>query len=98
MTNFESHSLPFGGMSTDQFLSRLREVGKTDAVELPASSFLSHFDVQAGTRLIVFGTKRLSKFPKRTIDKLLIDKLLVLLLHKLTRFNEWSTLKFIDRS
>ena len=93
MTNFESHSLPFGGMSTHQFLSRLREIGKVDAVELNATKYLSFFDWQAGTKLIVFGAKQLADFSPSAIDALFIR-----LLHKLIRLNEWSTKKFIDRS
>jgi hypothetical protein len=57
ITNFESHSKPYGGMTTDQFISRLKDVGKFDVKELSAKKYLSYFDYQAGTRLIVFGAK-----------------------------------------
>lgn len=57
ITNFESHSKPYGGMTTDQFISRLKAVGKFDVKELSAKKYLSYFDYQAGTRLIVFGAK-----------------------------------------
>jgi hypothetical protein len=56
IANFETHSKPFGGWSTDDFLRALRQMGK-DARELHTESYLSHFDKQAGSRLIVFGTE-----------------------------------------
>ena len=55
MTNFETHSSPYGGITTKNFLDRLKSFGKLDAVELNPANYLSYFDKKAGTRLIVFG-------------------------------------------
>ena len=57
ITNFESHSQPYGGMTTDQFRSRLKDLGKFDVKELSAKKYLSYFYYQAGTSLIVFGVQ-----------------------------------------
>lgn len=56
MTNFESHSLPNGGISTTQFVQKLKELGKDDVQILSTKNYLSKFDAEAGTVLIVFGT------------------------------------------
>jgi len=56
ITNFETHSKPFGGWTTGEFLRVLRQMGKSDARELHTESYLSYFDKQARSRLIVFGT------------------------------------------
>jgi len=87
MTNFESHSLPYGGMTTAQFMSRLRDVGKTDVVELSSSQYLSHFDHQAGTRLIVFG----AKVTESDSGTRFSDTVMIRLLQKLLRINERLT-------
>jgi len=55
ITNFDSHSAPYGGWSTKEFIQRLRDSGKEDVVVLPTAEYLSHFDLQAGSKLIVFG-------------------------------------------
>ena len=55
ITNFDTHSKPFGGWSTDEFLTALNRIGKSPR-ELHTESYLSYFDKQAGSRLIVFGT------------------------------------------
>jgi len=56
ITNFDTHSKPYGGWSTTEFLGILHDMGKDDARELDTLSYLSHFDMIAGSRLIVFGT------------------------------------------
>ena len=83
MTNFESHSVPYGGMTTASFISRLREAGKTDVVELSSERYLSYFDHQAGTRLIVFGTKVNGESGSHFVDAVKMR-----LLQKLLRINE----------
>lgn len=55
MTNFEAHSLPNGGISTMQFVKILKDLGKDDVQILSTKNYLSKFDVDAGTKLIVFG-------------------------------------------
>lgn len=60
ITNFDSHSKPFGGWSTDEFISYLRKNGKADIRELDARTWLSYYDFDAGSRLIVFGAKSIS--------------------------------------
>lgn len=55
MTNFESHSLPNGGISTMQFLQILKDLGKDDVQILSTKHYLSKFDLEAGTKLIAFG-------------------------------------------
>ena len=54
LTNFESHSVPNGGISTTQFVQKLKDLGKDDVQILSAKNYLSKFDEEAGTKLIVF--------------------------------------------
>ncbi|MFZ2187706.1 MAG: hypothetical protein WAV46_03740 [Candidatus Moraniibacteriota bacterium] len=55
ITNFEIHSAPHGGWTTAEFIKRLRTCGKTDVAILPTAEYLSYFDQQAKSSLIVFG-------------------------------------------
>lgn len=55
LTNFESHSRPYGGMSTKEFINYLKINGKTDAIELDSRVYLSYFDYVSNSKLIVFG-------------------------------------------
>ena len=55
LTNFESHSKPYGGMSTNEFINYLKINGKTDVIELDNRIYLSYFDYMAKSKLIVFG-------------------------------------------
>jgi hypothetical protein len=55
ITNFDSHSAPYGGITTAKFLRILKDMGKDDVTVLPSSQYLSRFDEDAGTKLIVFG-------------------------------------------
>ena len=61
ITNFDTHSKPYGGWSTEEFLRALHRMGKGDARELHTISYLSHFDKCVGSRLIVFGTNAPTK-------------------------------------
>lgn len=92
MTNFESHSAPYGGLTTAQFIDRLKGVGKTDVVELSSSKYLSYFDHQAGTRLIVFG----GKFPASVSETRSSDILKIRLLKNLLRLNDRLTKCILD--
>lgn len=60
ITNFDTHSKPFGGWSTEEFIKYLRLNGKLDVQELDAASYLSYFDLEAGSRLITFGADNIS--------------------------------------
>jgi hypothetical protein len=60
ITNFETHSKPFGGWSTNEFIKYLKKNGKNDVQLLDARSWLSHYDFDVGTRLIIFGTSSIS--------------------------------------
>lgn len=59
ITNFESQSAPYGGWKTDDFIERLKKAGKTDVLVLPTKDYLSLFDSQAGSKIIIFGYKSL---------------------------------------
>ncbi len=61
ITNFESHSAPYGGWTTREFVRRLRSCGKTDVKIVSSDEYLSHFDRQAGSRLVVFGQRHIRK-------------------------------------
>ena len=54
ITNFETHSTPHGGWTTETFLNKLILAGKSDAKVLPAHEFLSWSD-SGNSTLIVFG-------------------------------------------
>jgi hypothetical protein len=53
-TNFESHSAPFGGWTTAEFIRKLKSHGKHVQVLSPRK-YLSIFDERVGGKLIVFG-------------------------------------------
>jgi hypothetical protein len=79
MTNFESHSLPNGGISTTQFVQKLRDLGKDDVQILSTKNYLSKFDVEAGTVLIVFGAaNHRTPLTKRSLWSAIILKLLTI--------------------
>jgi hypothetical protein len=56
ITNFDSHSVPFNGWSTDEFVNNLLKCGKNVQI-LSTGNYLSWFDDKASTKLIVFGSK-----------------------------------------
>jgi len=56
ITNFDSHSVPFNGWSTDEFVNNLLKCGKNVQI-LSTGKYLSWFDDKASTKLIVFGSK-----------------------------------------
>ncbi len=68
ITNFETHSAPHGGWTTSDFIEKLRASGKTDVTILPTTKYLSYFDHQANSKLIVFGHNKLQKSDDRIID------------------------------
>jgi len=80
MTNFEAHSLPNGGISTIQFVQILKDLGKEDVQILSTKDYLSKFDLEAGTKLIVFGVdNRKHHFAKRGLRSVLIFKILTVI-------------------
>ncbi|CAB4335618.1 unannotated protein [freshwater metagenome] len=54
ITNFETHSSPYGGWTTEMFLNRLIAAGKKDAKVLPSHKYLSFTD-SGNSTLVVFG-------------------------------------------
>ena len=77
MTNFESHSLPNGGISTIQFVQILKDLGKEDVQILSTKNYLSKFDAEAGTKLIVFGfDNRKHHLAKRGLRSVMILRML----------------------
>lgn len=82
ITNFETHSVPYGGWTTEEFIKRLRACGKTDVTILPTVEYLSYFDHQAGSKLIVFGHKGMKRRQvniKDVAQILLISKMTTIL-------------------
>ena len=73
ISNFEIQSEPFGGWNTKKFIMRLKKCGKNDVAILPAEKYLSYFDQQAGSKLIVFGHTAL-KDDKSKIKDIIIIK------------------------
>jgi len=61
ITNFETHSAPYGGWTTEEFIKRLKGYGKKDVTVLPTLEYLSYFDYQAGSKLVVFGHRQTKK-------------------------------------
>jgi hypothetical protein len=57
ITNFDSHSVPFNGWSTDEFVNNLLLSGKKNVQILSTGKYLSWFDDKANSKLIVFGSK-----------------------------------------
>ena len=93
MTNFETASAPFGGITTDKYIAILKGMGKTDALLLPARSFLSDFDHKAGTRLVVFGAGSFGRVLFNHPNKR--DIVCIILLDKLFRMYELSVKKYL---
>ena len=56
LTNFESHSLPYGGITTEEFIQQLKDIGK-NVKELDGHKYLTSFDVEVNSKLVVFGPK-----------------------------------------
>lgn len=54
IANFETHSSPFGGWTTEKFLTRLIAAGKKDAKVLQVHKYLSFTD-SGNSTLVVFG-------------------------------------------
>ena len=68
ITNFETHSVPHGGWTTQQFIEKLHSCGKNDAISLPVNEYLSHFDKQAGSKLIAFGYRKIRNDNTKILD------------------------------
>jgi hypothetical protein len=76
ITNFETHSKPFGGYSTNEFINYLKSNGKADVIELDAGSWLSYFDFKAGSKLIIFGHGHLRNISGRNFKDIIFYKLI----------------------
>lgn len=61
--NFSTFSARFGGFTREEFIDRLKNSGK-NVMDLNPRIWLSDFDKEAGTGLIVFSTKSFPKFKK----------------------------------
>jgi hypothetical protein len=70
LTNFESHSKPFGGLSTKEFIEYLSKNGKSDVKELDTDTYLSRLDTLAKSKLIVFGAKNVENKKARYFAKI----------------------------
>ena len=94
ITNFDSHSAPYGGITTIQFVKILKNLGKEDVTILPASQYLSRFDEVAGTKLIIFGRGDLYKH-KHVYDRSLISKLTFNFLRIADRLNQFVLMLYL---
>lgn len=93
LTNFESHSKPYGGITTNEFIDYLKINGKSDVIQLDNRIYLSYFDYLANSRLIVFGINNKKFKPKlfRGLDNFRLN-IIPRFIEKIFRFNQ----KLID--
>lgn len=72
ITNFESHSAPDGGWTTEEFIGNLRAIGKINPIAINSTEwFLSPFDSQSSSKLVIFGSQKLPKATTQNIQALL---------------------------
>lgn len=68
LANFDSHSKPYDGISTDDFISYLKKNGKQNVQEICPLEFFTPYDTHfGGTRLIIFGADKLYKKPSKSL-------------------------------
>ena len=67
LVNFDSHSLPYGGVSNADFVSTLKKMGKPNVALLNAKRFLTNFDDASGTALVIFGDLIVSQPKSNTL-------------------------------
>lgn len=96
ITNFESQSKPYGGITTEEFIKYLKKNGKSDVIELDNRIYLSYFDYLADSKLIVFGMDN-NKFKPKLFSRLDNFKFNIIprLIEKISRINQKLINKFL---
>ncbi len=69
LSNFDSHSKSYDGISTNEFINYLKNNGKRNVQEICPFEFFTPYDAYiGGSRLIIFGADKIYRNPSKVID------------------------------